>query len=87
MSVPNIRPHLLWEYDMATFDYSTAAAILIERVVERGTIQEWQEIVAYYGKTTILEVVAKSSQLSPRDKAFAAILIPSNFLEHYATPL
>ena len=47
---PNIRPHLLWEYDLAHIDYTQMATVVIERVIERGLPAEWLAMVDFYGK-------------------------------------
>ncbi|QLH33695.1 MAG: hypothetical protein HWD62_15950 [Cyclobacteriaceae bacterium] len=47
---PNINPSLLWEYDLDTFNYDKSYKIVIERVLERGHLNEWREILKYYGE-------------------------------------
>lgn len=81
---PSIPAHLLWEYDVALFDFDRSRRIVIERVIERGGITEWQEIVRYYGVDTILEIARASKQLSQKDKAFTEIFVYSNLL--YVAP-
>ena len=79
---PSIRPHLLWEYNLADFDFQGAAAIVVERVVERGTIPDWKAIVEYYGAEKVVVLARLSKQLQDRDKAFAARFVYSNFLKY-----
>ena len=71
----NISPHLLWEYDKSTLDIDKSRVIVIERVVERGNIKDWQEIISYYPKEEILRVIEHSKQLSKKDKHFAELFI------------
>jgi hypothetical protein len=52
--------------------------VVIERVVERGTIEQWRMMQQYYGKKKVLEVVEKSKQLSQRDKEFAKLFVNSS---------
>ncbi len=80
LTQPKIRRHLLWEYDMGSVDFSTLAVVVIERVIERGNPQEWQEIVDYYGSKVILDIAEKSTRLSPRDKSFTKIYLKSAFV-------
>ena len=77
---PQLRPHLLWEYDQSKFNYRRGATVVIERVIERGTIEEWREIVRFYGKEKVLEVAAGSKQLDKRDKHFATIFVHSDMV-------
>jgi hypothetical protein len=79
------RPHiintaLLWEYDLDTFNYDKSYKIVIERVLERGNLEEWKEMVALYTKDQILETIEWSAQLDKRDKDFSKFFLSSGFL-------
>lgn len=76
----NISPHLLWEYNLATFNYDRSKKVVIERVIQRGTLEDWQQIAKYFGTETILEIAQASKQLSQKDKDFTAIFIHSRLL-------
>jgi hypothetical protein len=76
--------HLLWKYDFETFDFDRSYKIVIERVVQRGNMDDWRNILHYYGKDKILEVVDWSPQLDNRDKTFARIFVDSGFINHAA---
>ena len=78
-TVPKIRRHLLWEYDFDRFDFKNSAFIVIERVIERGNMEEWREILRYYGRNEVLEVARKSKQLDKKDKHFTEIYVDSEF--------
>ena len=47
---PDISGTLLWEYDLTVFNWDKSYKIVIERVLERGNLPEWKEIVLFYGK-------------------------------------
>ncbi len=79
------RPHiintaLLWEYDLDTFNYEKSYKIVIERVLERGNLEEWKEMVNLYNKDQILETIEWSAQLDKRDKDFSKFFLTSGFL-------
>lgn len=79
------RPHiintaLLWEYDLETFNYEKSYKIVIERVLERGNLEEWKEMVNLYSKEQILETIEWSAQLDKRDKDFSKFFLTSGFL-------
>ena len=78
--VPAIRPHLLWEYDWDTIDFSRLATVVIERVIERGNPAEWQEIVNFYGLEQILSTAEKSTRLDLKHKNFTRIYLKSGFI-------
>ena len=75
-----ISRHLLWEFNLQTFDFEKSKSIVIERVVERGSLQDWRAIYKAYGADVILEVVRSSKQLSKKDKGFTSIFISSSLL-------
>jgi hypothetical protein len=58
--------------------------VVIERVVQRGNMEDWRNILNYYGKDKILETVDWSRQLDNRDKTFARIFVDSGFINHAA---
>jgi hypothetical protein len=79
------KPHiintaLLWEYDLETFNYEKSYKIVIERVLERGNLEEWKEMVKLYSKEQILETIEWSAQLDKRDKDFSKFFLTSGFL-------
>jgi len=76
-SHPNIPFRLLWEYDPNTFDFERSYKIVIERIIERGWLDDWKEMVRYYTKEQILETVEWSAQLSERNKNFTKLFIHS----------
>lgn len=76
---PNIRPHLLWEYDLETFNWNKSYKLVIERVIQRGTLEDWREIMAFYSLNEIKETIAWSKQLDQRDKNFACLFLQSDY--------
>lgn len=78
---PAINDRLLWEYDLETFNYDKSYKIVIERVLERGTLDEWRAVLSYYGQEKILEVIEWSAQLTPRMKKFSRFFLQSDFLD------
>jgi hypothetical protein len=76
-----INPALLWEYDLETFNYEKSYKIVIERVLERGNLDEWREMMKLYSKDQILETIEWSAQLDKRDKDFSKFFLTSDFLK------
>ncbi|TAL56189.1 MAG: hypothetical protein EPN85_15190 [Bacteroidetes bacterium] len=77
---PDIADALLWEYDLKTFHWDKSYKIVIERVLERGNLKEWAEIVRFYGKEQILETIEWSAQLREKEKEFSRFFLNSEFL-------
>lgn len=78
---PNIPGRLLWEYDLETFNYDRSYKIVIERVLERGDLDEWREILKFYGEQKILDTIEWSAQLDERGKTFSRFFLKSDFLD------
>ncbi len=76
---PSLPSHLFWEYDLSKFNYIKSYFIVIERVIERGTIEQWRKVQHFYGKGKMLEVARTSKQLSKRDKHFTELFVNSAF--------
>ncbi|WAC10686.1 DUF6922 domain-containing protein [Dyadobacter pollutisoli] len=77
---PNIPARLLWEFDYDNFNFRKSYKIVIERVLERGNLDNWREMIQYYSKEQILETIEWSSQLEERDKRFSRLFINSDFV-------
>lgn len=75
-----INSQLLWEYDLDTFNYMKSYKIVIERVLERGNLEQWKEMVSLYSREQILETIEWSAQLDKRDKEFSKFFLTSGFL-------
>ena len=44
-----IRPSLLWEYDMSCFDWMKMRNVLVQRVLERGHMDDYYAMLNLYG--------------------------------------
>ena len=74
----SLPQYLLWEYDLKKFNYNKSYFIVIERVIERGTVEHWRMAQFFYGKEKMLEVAHQSKQLSKRDKQFTELYVNSS---------
>ncbi len=77
---PNIPAFLLWEYDLKTFNYDKSYKIVIERVLQMGSITDWKEMVNYYPTVKILETIEWSAQIEKSDKDFSKLFLKSDML-------
>ena len=56
--------------DTATFDAERHAAGLVQRVLERGTLQDWRLTRDYYGLDRIVEICKRLRTLDPMALSF-----------------
>lgn len=75
-----INPALLWEYDLETFNYEKSYKIVIERVLERGNLEQWREMKRIYSTDKILDAIEWSAQLNNNDKELSRFFLNSGFL-------
>ncbi len=54
---PNLPARLFWEYDLERTDWQRDSVGIIERVLERGTHDEWAELVRFYGIEKVLHIL------------------------------
>lgn len=50
-----LSPHLFWDIDKECADMDSCPSQIIQRVLEYGTLDDWELIVAYYGLDKIVD--------------------------------
>ncbi len=55
--VLNVYKGLFWDFDYDNINWQKSYRSIIERVLERGTKEEWQELIHFYGKTKIINAL------------------------------
>jgi len=81
----NIRSSLFWDVDPDILSEENNRTLIIERVLNLGNLEEWKEIVRYYGLETIKAEVVKAGDLFPKTVAFVEsyLKIPKKELRCY----
>lgn len=69
----HLSPHLYWDVRAEQIDPELHAAWLARRVLEYGDWCDWQELVRYYSKERLAEIVTGIRSLHPRAFAFCRI--------------
>lgn len=66
-----ISETLLWEYDMTRFDWQRFRTIVMQRVVERGTMEDFYAAIRLYGGIAkVKEIIRDIPALSDIDTNF-----------------
>ncbi len=55
--VPNFPKMFFWEYNFDKIDWKSNYLTVIERVIERGSQEDWQELFRYYGYDMVLDTL------------------------------
>ncbi len=74
MNKPLFSKQIFWDTDMSQLDYEKHANAIIVRVLERGNMEEWNEIKRYYGHEKIKEAALKARNLTKKTLHFIANL-------------
>ena len=65
-----IRESLLWEYDLSRFDWQAMRLIVVQRVVERGRMEDFYALLNMYGIEGVIESIKEIPVMSPKDMSF-----------------
>ena len=52
----NLSDRLFWDVNPTSLDWEKDIALIVTRVLERGTLEEWRTLVQKYGLNQIVDV-------------------------------
>ena len=84
---------LFWDTDVAALDWEQNAPFIVERVLQRGTVEDFRTIIAQYGREQLRDIIKNLRYLDNKAIYFAAVYfhIPLNEMRCYnikqSTPL
>jgi len=80
-----VRDHLLWEFNLETFDYQKSRSMVVERVVQRGDTDDWLTVFNLYGYEGVREQIKQIPYLNNKDMNFVRVIfeIPLTELRCY----
>jgi uncharacterized protein DUF6922 len=61
----NVYRGLFWDFDYEKINWQASYRTIIERVIERGVKDDWQELVHFYGKKMITEALKNEIKYLP----------------------
>lgn len=70
----NFSNNLFWDIDIATINMEEHASFIVKRVLEYGTIDDWNYINSYYGISKILSLSMQLRDLEPRALSFLSVI-------------
>ncbi len=65
-SKPVLSQRSFWDTDLHKLDFDRYASFTIIRVLERGTDQDIDEIIRYYGADKVITAITSAKRLLPR---------------------
>ena len=70
----NLSKYLFWDTNYNDIDWQSHARYVIERVLMRGSLEDWKQIKEYYGLQKIKEEAIQSRALDKITLNFCSIL-------------
>ncbi len=58
---PDLPKRLFWEFKYDEMDWQKDSETVIERVVERGSQEEWQEMIRFYGEKKVVNTLTNKT--------------------------
>lgn len=65
-----VRTSLFWEYDMEQFDWFKLRNIVVQRVLERGRLNDFYAILNLYGEEGVNQAFREISYMNAKDMNF-----------------
>ncbi len=69
-STARVRTSLFWEYDMERFDWFKLRNIVVQRVLERGRIDDMYAILNMYGVEGVKQAFCEIPYMNAKDMNF-----------------
>lgn len=70
----NLSKTLFWDCDFSKIDWDKSYSFVIQRVLERGTLDEWFDIKKHYGMEKIKETVLNARYLNKKVLSFCSTI-------------
>ena len=80
-STTKISASLLWEYDLNNFDYQDMKSLVIQRVIERGRMDDFYAMINLYGLKEVENTIKKIKCLNKKDMNFVSVVFKIPFEE------
>jgi hypothetical protein len=71
--IPLLSKTLFWDVDVITIDPDKHAPYIVERVLSRGSMEDFKHVKAYYGKLKLKSIVKKLRYMDDRVLNFCSV--------------
>jgi hypothetical protein len=79
---PLFNKTMFWDVDFEKLDYDRYANFIIERVFERGDIEDIRQCRRYYGDNKVREALTQAKWMR-KDVVYLAMAVLNNKIEDY----
>jgi hypothetical protein len=74
MQKPELNKHLFWDTDFSKIDYDKSWQSVIERVFDRGDIDDIIQVRRYYGDEKVIEALTSAKYLFDETINFSSVI-------------
>lgn len=74
MSISDLSKYLFWDVNPGNLDLVKSKKLIIHRVLDYGSLEDWKKIMDYYGLDEITAVATGIKDLDRRSMTFVALL-------------
>jgi hypothetical protein len=84
----NLNASLFWDVDFKNVDYEKNSQFIINRVLLRGKLSDWQEIKSFYGLERIKNETLAMRYLDNKTLSFCSMIfnVPKTEFRCFNTP-
>lgn len=68
-----VRPSLLWEFDLKRFNWQSMRDIVVQRVLERGRMDDFYAILNLYGEEGVKAALRSIPYMDDKNMNFACV--------------
>lgn len=78
--IPTVIQRLFWDMDSQKLDIDAHAKTIIERVLNDGTLSDWQWLVSTYGSGKVREILGEKNlfgrdNVRPQSRHIASLIL------------
>jgi len=78
---PVFNKRIFWDVNFEALDYKDKAAFIIERVFERGDVEDIRQCRRFYGDAKVADILLDAKYLPERRLHLAAAILDKPFTE------
>ena len=72
--IPNLNEACFWDVDITKLDEEKSKRLIIERIINFGTLNEIKLIKEFYGVETVVSNLCKLNYIDPKTLNFVSLL-------------
>ena len=80
--IPQFHRRIFWDVNFDKLDYDLRSNFIIERVFERGDVEDIRECRRYYGDSKIADALTNAHWLLKETVYFAAAILKNNLTDY-----